>query len=95
MARAPDSKSGCWGFESLLACHFFYFMQAEVSHFHLFGFHAGTSRLSRLEAGRRWQGLEVSSYVCALAALHLPAAGRSSANATLAGFGLNILRIII
>jgi preprotein translocase subunit SecE len=20
--RAPDSKSGCWGFESLLACHF-------------------------------------------------------------------------
>lgn len=21
--RAPDSKSGCWGFESLLACHFF------------------------------------------------------------------------
>ena len=19
--RAPDSKSGCWGFESLLACH--------------------------------------------------------------------------
>ena len=20
MARAPDSKSGCWGFESLLAC---------------------------------------------------------------------------
>jgi preprotein translocase SecE subunit len=20
-ARAPDSKSGCWGFESLLACH--------------------------------------------------------------------------
>ena len=22
MARAPDSKSGCWGFESLLACHF-------------------------------------------------------------------------
>jgi len=42
--------------------------------------------LSRLEAGRRWQGLEVSSYVCALAALHLPAAGRSSANSTLAGF---------
>jgi len=29
---------------------------------------------------------EVSSYVCALAAWHLPAAGRSSANATLAGF---------
>jgi len=26
-------------------------------------------------------------YVCALAALHLPAAGRSSANSTLAGFG--------
>lgn len=23
MARAPDSKSGCWGFESLLACHIF------------------------------------------------------------------------
>jgi preprotein translocase subunit SecE len=23
MDRAPDSKSGCWGFESLLACHFF------------------------------------------------------------------------
>jgi preprotein translocase subunit SecE len=22
MDRAPDSKSGCWGFESLLACHF-------------------------------------------------------------------------
>ena len=21
MARAPDSKSGCWGFESLLACY--------------------------------------------------------------------------
>ena len=21
MARAPDSKSGCWGFKSLLACH--------------------------------------------------------------------------
>ena len=21
MARAPDSKSGCWGFESLLACN--------------------------------------------------------------------------
>ena len=21
-ARAPDSKSGCWGFESLLACHY-------------------------------------------------------------------------
>ena len=24
MDRAPDSKSGCWGFESLLACHFFF-----------------------------------------------------------------------
>ena len=47
---------------------------------------SGASILSRLEAGRRWQGLEVSSYVCALAALHLPAAGRSSANSTLAGF---------
>jgi hypothetical protein len=23
MDRAPDSKSGCWGFKSLLACHFF------------------------------------------------------------------------
>src|SRR4030066_2427886 len=23
MARAPDSKSGCWGFKSLLACHLF------------------------------------------------------------------------
>ncbi len=22
MDRAPDSKSGCWGFESLLACQF-------------------------------------------------------------------------
>jgi hypothetical protein len=22
--RAPDSKSGCWGFESLLACHFYF-----------------------------------------------------------------------
>jgi preprotein translocase subunit SecE len=22
MDRAPDSKSGCWGFKSLLACHF-------------------------------------------------------------------------
>ena len=22
MARAPVSKTGCWGFESLLACHF-------------------------------------------------------------------------
>src|SRR4030042_16586 len=22
--RAPDSKSGCWGFESLLACHLSY-----------------------------------------------------------------------
>ncbi len=47
---------------------------------------SGASILSRLEAGRHWQGLEVSSYVCALAALHLPAAGRSSANSTLAGF---------
>ena len=46
----------------------------------------GASILSRLEAGRRWQGLEVSLYVCALAALHLPAAGRSSANSMLAGF---------
>jgi preprotein translocase subunit SecE len=24
MDRAPDSKSGCWGFKSLLACHLFY-----------------------------------------------------------------------
>jgi hypothetical protein len=24
MVRAPDSKSGCWGFESLLACHFLF-----------------------------------------------------------------------
>ncbi len=23
MDRAPDSKSGCWGFKSLLACQFF------------------------------------------------------------------------
>jgi preprotein translocase subunit SecE len=23
MDRAPDSKSGCWGFKSLLACHLF------------------------------------------------------------------------
>lgn len=25
MDRAPDSKSGCWGFKSLLACQFFLF----------------------------------------------------------------------
>lgn len=27
MDRAPDSKSGCWGFKSLLACHFFLFLK--------------------------------------------------------------------
>ena len=48
--------------------------------------------LSRLEAGRRCQGLEVSSYVCALDALHLPAAGRSSANPTLAGFRFQLFQ---
>jgi hypothetical protein len=26
IGRAPDSKSGCWGFESLLACHYQYFI---------------------------------------------------------------------
>jgi len=35
---------------------------------------------------RCWQELEVSQCVCAPAALHLPAAGRSSANPALAGF---------
>ena len=25
IGRAPDSKSGGWGFESLLACHFIFF----------------------------------------------------------------------
>ncbi len=24
MARAPVSKTGCWGFESLLACHYLF-----------------------------------------------------------------------
>ena len=28
MDRAPDSKSGCWGFESLLACHHIDALQA-------------------------------------------------------------------
>ena len=27
MDRAPDSKSGCWGFKSLLACHFFCYLR--------------------------------------------------------------------
>ena len=31
MDRAPDSKSGCWGFKSLLACHFFrYFKDSKM-----------------------------------------------------------------
>jgi len=37
---------------------------------------------------RCWQGLEVSQCVSAPAALHMPAAGRSSANSALAGFRL-------
>ncbi len=30
MARAPVSKTGCWGFESLLACHFKFSASNEV-----------------------------------------------------------------
>ena len=29
MDRAPDSKSGCWGFKSLLACHFIFLSVAK------------------------------------------------------------------
>lgn len=29
MDRAPDSKSGCWGFKSLLACHILYYKDLE------------------------------------------------------------------
>jgi hypothetical protein len=28
-ARAPDSKSGGWGFKSLLACHYVFFIVPE------------------------------------------------------------------
>ncbi len=30
MVRAPDSKSGCWGFDSLLACQFWVVLVLEV-----------------------------------------------------------------
>ncbi len=30
MDRAPDSKSGCWGFKSLLACHFFTVLERRI-----------------------------------------------------------------
>jgi preprotein translocase subunit SecE len=36
MDRAPDSKSGCWGFKSLLACHI-YLMRCRQSAFSGFG----------------------------------------------------------
>ena len=52
IGRASDSKSGCWGFESLLACHFFFMSSADIADFRV----DVDFRLLPLLNGVRWDG---------------------------------------